>query len=340
MTASVYIIQNKTNNKIYVGKSKDPEKRWRRHKTIANGGKEKHKSHYSLIHSAIDKYGFDNFTFYVIEVFDTNQDALEGEQFWIEYFRSWIKEYGYNLTMGGDGAKIGNKNRLGSKMSDKQKIIMSRAGVKLTNEHKLKISNKLKYFKYKNHKLKEYQVIEILELYSTGNHLQTDLAIKYDVSKTIINNIIKNKSWQHISRDAYIEPANKVKYKSICGSKNSSCILDKEKIIEIINIYNTTNINEYNLGNRYGVSEGVINRLINRKTYTDITQNIDILKRPPGYYKIGKTVNNKLTNSQLNEIIELYNSGDYTYKLLSEKFKISLSGIFSAINYSIRGKNR
>lgn len=83
------------NGKVYIGQSVDPKKRFRSH---VRGQKDWS----SLIHSAIVKYGEDNFRFEVIE--HGVEDYNEREKYWIAYYRSNEREYGYNLTPGGEDA--------------------------------------------------------------------------------------------------------------------------------------------------------------------------------------------------------------------------------------------
>lgn len=97
--ASIYIIENKDNGKRYVGKTtlSDPYDRWRQHKYNA-----KSKWNDMVIGRAINKYGVDNFTFYVIETCDDN-DVDERETYWIKKFNTYYD--GYNSTLGGEGVK-------------------------------------------------------------------------------------------------------------------------------------------------------------------------------------------------------------------------------------------
>ena len=96
----IYIIQNTINYKIYVGQSKVPNKRWTRHKYDAII---RHKLH--PLYNSIRKYGLDNFNYYIIE--ELPDDEIDSsEEFWIQYFRSWNPNYGYNIELGGCKNKI------------------------------------------------------------------------------------------------------------------------------------------------------------------------------------------------------------------------------------------
>jgi group I intron endonuclease len=131
----IYIIQNKLNHKIYVGKTSEPKRRWREHKKVASGGKEKYDRNFRAVHSALGKYGEDNFEFLLVEEFSDELEAYEAEEFWIEFFQSHRKEIGYNETKGGDGFLSGTKHPMyGTHPTQKtrQKLSAARKGKKPT----------------------------------------------------------------------------------------------------------------------------------------------------------------------------------------------------------------
>lgn len=117
----MYIIQNNINLKIYVGKSKERKvSRFDEHLKLAHRGKSS--KDYSLVHAGITKHGAENFTFSTLEFFDLEQDALEAEKFWIDFFRTDVNkfgsEYGYNLTAGGDGLTKPHSAKTKQKIKD------------------------------------------------------------------------------------------------------------------------------------------------------------------------------------------------------------------------------
>lgn len=92
----IYKIQNKINNKIYIGQSVDISRRDREHK---NKSFDKNSSDYnSAIGRAIRKYGYENFSFETIEECSI-EELNDKERYWISYYNSY--ENGYNLTLGG-----------------------------------------------------------------------------------------------------------------------------------------------------------------------------------------------------------------------------------------------
>ena len=88
------------------------------------------------IHRAIRKYGEGNFLIEVIESLDDIKTLKDREIFWILELKSKDREFGYNLTAGGDGT-------LGRKLSDitKNKIREKAIGRKLSDETKKRMSD-------------------------------------------------------------------------------------------------------------------------------------------------------------------------------------------------------
>lgn len=98
----IYKISNTINNKVYIGKSTNIEKRFRQHQNKSYR-QEKHQA----IHRAIDKYGVENFKFEVLE--ECGADIINNrEKYWIGFYNSY--EEGYNCTLGGDGTASGNEH--------------------------------------------------------------------------------------------------------------------------------------------------------------------------------------------------------------------------------------
>ena len=101
MSYSVYIHINKVNGKKYVGvTTMKPETRW------CNGKKYKSNKHFT---SAIDKYGWDSFDHFVIEV-ESASRMYELEKFYIQFYNTTDPEKGYNRSLGGDSGCFKGKN--------------------------------------------------------------------------------------------------------------------------------------------------------------------------------------------------------------------------------------
>lgn len=139
----VYLATNIVNDKKYVGiTTREFTKRINEHKYDSLHREKGNKTYF---HKAIYKYGFDNFKFEIIkEIEGENQDLLseelcELERYYINYYSTFNKNKGYNLTLGGDGI-------YGFTLSQEQKDIVSKThkGKHLSEEHKKIISNFMK----------------------------------------------------------------------------------------------------------------------------------------------------------------------------------------------------
>ena len=90
-------------NKKYYGFSLNFDNRKQTHYRNAYAGKT------TLFYTAIRKYGFDNFMWKIIEKhFAENNHQLkkilgEREKYWIKEDKTYLKEHGYNMTLGGEG---------------------------------------------------------------------------------------------------------------------------------------------------------------------------------------------------------------------------------------------
>lgn len=100
----IYKITNDINGKIYIGLTdlNNPIDRWTKHLSEFTSAKNYTKR---PLYDAMYKYGIEHFHFEVIEETDNIE---EREQYWIDYYRSYIGFEdcnGYNATLGGEGSK-------------------------------------------------------------------------------------------------------------------------------------------------------------------------------------------------------------------------------------------
>jgi len=93
----LYRITNKINDKIYIGQSIDPIRRWYEHKRSASSNS------CMIISRAIKKYGNNVFIFEVIATCKTYEDANEIETLLVSQYNSLVPN-GYNVSLGGMNA--------------------------------------------------------------------------------------------------------------------------------------------------------------------------------------------------------------------------------------------
>lgn len=102
--AYIYKITNDINNKVYIGKTvKTIEERFNQHLKKAKDKVNRY------LYDAMNCYGTEHFSISQIE--ECKEDIVdERERYWIAYYQSNNKEYGYNMTDGGEGGDTWSKN--------------------------------------------------------------------------------------------------------------------------------------------------------------------------------------------------------------------------------------
>ncbi len=121
----IYLVENKFNDKLYIGQTQNLRERKRRHLIGESGAK--------LLNRAVKKYGSSNFEFILLEKCEGQQEADSKEMYWIDKLYA-LSPVGYNLTKGGGGVS-------GYCFSETQKENLSAAlrGKKRSKETKEKI---------------------------------------------------------------------------------------------------------------------------------------------------------------------------------------------------------
>lgn len=146
---SIYLITNLVNNKKYVGfTSKKPQHRWKSHCRFDPKKK-------TIISTAIFKHGKENFKFEVILQGWDREHVLSMETYFIKEYNTFGNT-GYNATLG-QNITLGYRHtketlqkysldRTGEKnsMYGKKGVLHPLYGRKLTDGHKLKMSNSRK----------------------------------------------------------------------------------------------------------------------------------------------------------------------------------------------------
>lgn len=93
--SGIYVIRNKVNNKVYVGKAKDIYRRIRQHINDLN---KEGKDENSYLINAWKKYGRSQFEYFVIEYVPVEQLKIR-ELFWQTHYNCTDRKLGYNIRL-------------------------------------------------------------------------------------------------------------------------------------------------------------------------------------------------------------------------------------------------
>lgn len=108
------------NGKSYIGQTTNSLK-YRQQQHIREMKSIKRKNTY--FHNALNYYGIENFRFEIIDTAENINDLNNKESFWIKFYNSTNKEYGYNLDSGGTNCfkSQSTKNKIGKKKRENWK---------------------------------------------------------------------------------------------------------------------------------------------------------------------------------------------------------------------------
>ncbi|WP_296885384.1 GIY-YIG nuclease family protein [uncultured Methanobrevibacter sp.] len=129
--SGIYLIENKINGHLYVGQAIDIKKRWIHHQNRLNNNDGKPNLH---LQSAWNKYGAENFNFYVLERCDSNE-LNQREIYWIKKLNTCHNQNHYNMNEGGS-TNLGYKHTIEAK----RRMSKLKKGKQLSMEHRHKLS--------------------------------------------------------------------------------------------------------------------------------------------------------------------------------------------------------
>lgn len=225
MIKAIYKITNLINNKIYIGQSVHPEKRWKEHQQRAKTCYDDYP-----IHLAINKYGANNFSF---EILEWTEDYDNEEKRLIQQLNT-LSPNGYNIIDGGHSPimigedhprnTVSNNNVLSiicelkqNKLSDREIAIKYKVSDKVIADinhgyaHKIENEQYPIRIKKGRQQLSEKQVIEIKELLLNSQYSFTEIAQMYNTTKNNISQINNGRSfnrfgWTYPLRQQRVRP--------------------------------------------------------------------------------------------------------------------------------------
>ena len=188
----IYCIKNLINDKKYIGQTKDRfvERYWNHLWHLKQHSHFNRKLQYSF-----NKYGEDNFVFYILEELDNNEDINFLEQNYIIKYDSVAN--GYNMQYGEQPVNlhtfITEEHR--KKVGEKNRIHMT--GKIHSSETRRKMSASRRGSNNSFSKLNEEIVLDIRQRLLNGER-PTDVARLYNITYGNIKMIRSGETWSHI----------------------------------------------------------------------------------------------------------------------------------------------
>ena len=98
---TIYMHKNKINGKVYIGQTcQILANRW---------GSDGRRYKGQIFYNAIQKYGWDNFEHIILKEGLTQEEANQQEIYYIQLYQSTNKNFGYNVTKGGNTNTLSDK---------------------------------------------------------------------------------------------------------------------------------------------------------------------------------------------------------------------------------------
>jgi len=211
----IYKITNVINNKSYIGKTNNIEKRIKKHLYLTGKGIKRH------LYNAILLYGWENFIVEIIQE-GTKENINSLEVYWINHFETTNKEKGYNATFGGEGGDTWTLNQ--NKYATSKKLRIKNTGQKRSKEFCEKMSSL-----FKGRKVSEEQKEQISETlkkkYANGEIIVSEICVEFiknQLSRKGIKHKEESKQKMSIARKGK-------KYEDILDEETSLRIKEKSK---------------------------------------------------------------------------------------------------------------
>lgn len=213
----IYCYTNRINNKKYIGQTNNLERRKKQHIQDSIHCHKGHEISYNLpFHSAIRKYGIDNFDFEILKIIDTEDwnEVNDIESKYINDFQT-ICPNGYNLQAQSQANKGLNKTALPenvveeiiSKLKEKELISNISEEYQLSRSYISDINNgkclrkENETYPLQQNRITNEKYLEIIDLIKNTNYSLRKIAEYEEMNRDTIEKI--NKGYQKIVRALY-----------------------------------------------------------------------------------------------------------------------------------------
>jgi group I intron endonuclease len=276
--SGIYQIRNLVNGKVYVGSAVNIERRLYRHKYQLHNNK--HDNEY--LQRSWNKYGENIFAFEVLEFVKDAEVLLEREQYWLDLFKSYVRENGYNIC-----PKAGNSS--GTRHSEETKRLIGqrskeRNAVEVMN--KTLKRNNIQRKPRKKKPLKEgcssintkidYQQAKLIKLLLRDtNLLHVEISELVNATKDIVTNINLNKTWKHVKitpndnlNEELLEKVDFIKENRIVKYKPKK--LTDEEVCEIKRLCAEGKVYRKEIAKMFGIGKTLLFEILRGEKYSHI----------------------------------------------------------------------
>jgi group I intron endonuclease len=187
----IYAIIHTASQRLYIGSATHYRKRWHHHQRHLRIGDHTN----SFLQHAWNKYGEQAFEFRLIEPIDDVARLIEREQYWMDYYKSYERDKGFNICK-----QAGSQ--LGRKASEATKNLWrkQRKGKRHSKETRERMSAAMKGNKNARNtkgarRFTDEEIAVFLQRHAAGEKLK-DLALEYNVHRISLSRIKNGRTKQ------------------------------------------------------------------------------------------------------------------------------------------------
>lgn len=281
--SGIYKIENIVNGNVYIGQSIDIYTRWKSHKRNLN--KQIHTNTY--LQNSWNKYGEVNFKFDIIEKVSNLEELNSREQYWMDFYKSYTRNFGYNIEQKADKSNMSQET--------KNKISKSRKGKFIGEDHPW-------------NKYKEKDILLALDYLLNTNLALKEIGKIVSIPKSTIERIYNHQQWNYLTKDLDFPIRNCI------GENSVHSKVSEEDVIKIIQrLVNGDSCKDIALS--LNISRRLINDIRLKNTWKYLSKDITFPKTSRSGDSNGY---NKLTKEQVIEIKYKLNVGKNGYEIAKD----------------------
>lgn len=180
----IYKITNLLNNKSYIGKTSfSLDVRWNKHLQSYNNSNSHCYNYY--LYRAMRKHGISNFNIELLEEISNDSLLNEREQYWIKFYDTF--QNGYNMTLGGEGQQLYDKEKIISLWEDGKSIKEIKEIIDCSSDTIYLTIKDLDSYSPKESQIRSAKSKEVSQYDLNGNYIKTYHSIKEACEKNNIS---------------------------------------------------------------------------------------------------------------------------------------------------------